>query len=339
MVYKLGILDQSPIFPGSSAEEALHSTIHLAQRAEAWGYERFWVSEHHQTPELAGSSPEILISYLLAETNIIKVGSGGVMLQHYSPYKVAENFHVLSALSKGRVELGIGKAPGGLSLSTKALRYGGATEEVDFADKLTTLQSLVNDSLSEDHPLYGAEAMPKPVNKVPVFQLGASEGSAKQAAELGMDYVFARFINGNDDVLAEAVKTYKDIHPKGTFIIGLAALAAEDQEEAENIAADYKIYKIIFESGRSISVQSHEQIAELREQTDEPFDVKEQEVEMVAGTPHLIKKELDKFFDQYGIDEFIIHTPVQQKAQRLKSFELIGKLTNNAANEKEEKKV
>lgn len=126
MGYKLGILDQSPIFSEETTEEALEATVQLAQKAEEWGYNRFWVSEHHQSLDLAGSSPEVLIPYLLAKTSSIKIGSGGVMLQHYSPYKVAENFKVLSALAPERVELGVGKAPGGFSLSTNALQYGGA---------------------------------------------------------------------------------------------------------------------------------------------------------------------------------------------------------------------
>lgn len=124
MRYKLGILDQSPVFPGKSANDALQQTVQLAQKAEAWGYSRFWVSEHHHMEEIAGSSPEVLISHLLAKSNRIHIGSGGVMLRHYSPYKVAENFNLLANLAKGRVDLGVGKAPGGLPLSTRALQYG-----------------------------------------------------------------------------------------------------------------------------------------------------------------------------------------------------------------------
>lgn len=135
MSYQLGLLDQSPILEGSSAVDALQQTVRLAQKAEEWGYSRFWVSEHHHSEQVAGSSPEVLMSYLLARTKSIRIGSGGVMLQHYSPFKVAENFHVLSTLAPGRVDLGIGKAPGGLPLSTKALQFGTVNDGQDFEER------------------------------------------------------------------------------------------------------------------------------------------------------------------------------------------------------------
>src|SRR5690625_2538704 len=183
LTYKIGILDQSPIFPGQTAGEALKSTMELAQKAEEWGYERFWVSEHHQTLDLAGTSPEVLVSHLLAKTTSIKVGSGGVMLQHYSPFKVVEDFQLLSLLSPGGVELGIGTAAGGFSLATQALRYGGAVSDVKFDHRVRTLHHFIRDTLPEHRALYGAQALPKPDERVPVLLLGASANSAKLAAE------------------------------------------------------------------------------------------------------------------------------------------------------------
>ena len=123
-VLKLSILDQSPLYPGETPADALQHTIELAARGEEWGYHRFWVTEHHGSNRVMGSSPEVLVSHLLAKTSRIRVGSGGVMLQHYSPYKVAENFNVLASLAAGRVDLGIGGGPGGLPLSTRALKNG-----------------------------------------------------------------------------------------------------------------------------------------------------------------------------------------------------------------------
>ncbi|WP_068673565.1 LLM class flavin-dependent oxidoreductase [Oceanobacillus sp. Castelsardo] len=327
MDYKLGILDQSPIFPGKSAVDALQSSINLAQHAEKWGYHRFWVSEHHQSDDVAGVSPEVLISHLLAKTSSIKLGSGGVMLQHYSPYKVVENFHLLATLEPGRVELGLGKAPGGFSLSTKALRYGATGSDIDFDERLLTLQKLVHNSLDETHPLFGVKALPRPKEVLPTFLLGASTNSAKLAAELGMNFVFARFLNGSDSILDEAVKVYRDIHPKGKFIVSVATFAAASQDEAEEEARNYKIFKITLSSGRSVSVQSPEQVEEFRKQTDEPFEVTEREVEMIAGTPTFVKEELDWLADAYQIDEFILHTPILNEEKRLKSFELLGHLS------------
>lgn len=328
MAYKLGILDQSPIFPGQKAKDALKSTVELAQKAENWGYERFWVSEHHQTLDLAGASPEILVSHLLSQTASIKVGSGGVMLQHYSPYKVVEDFQLLSLLGPGRVELGIGKAPGGFSLATQALRYGGAGSEINFDDRFATLQHFLRDTLPEEHELYGAKALPKSEDKVPVFLLGASPNSAKLAANQRAHFVYAYFLNSNHELLEKTVKTYREIYPEGKFIIALASFAAETQDLAEQEAQDYRIYKISTESGRSTSVSTLEQVNKFRKQTDEIVTaVSEQEVEMVAGSPQFIKSELDQLSSTFQINEFIIHTPILDKEKRLKSFELLSQLT------------
>lgn len=327
MGYKLGILDQSPVFSEETAEEALQATVQLAQKAEEWGYNRFWVSEHHQSLDLAGSSPEVLISYLLAKTSSIKIGSGGVMLQHYSPYKVAENFKVLSSLASGRVELGVGKAPGGFSLSTNALQYGGAGSDITFNERFKTLQQFISDQLPERHSLFGAKALPEPKKNPPVYLLGASKNSARLAAEQRANFVFARFLNGNDDVLQEAVSEYRSIYPQGEFALAIAAFAAKTQAEAEKEADDYKIYKLQLESGRSISVQSLEQIELFQSQTDESFEVKEQEVELLAGSTDSIKKELDRLADTFPINSFILHTPIQDRKKRFESFELLGQLT------------
>ena len=122
MSYRISILDKSPLAAGETAAQALARTLALAQQAEAWGYHRFWIAEHHNTEQLASPSPELAIAWILGQTRRIRVGSGGVMLQHYSPYKVAENFNMLASLAPGRVDLGVGKAPGGLPLSTRALQ-------------------------------------------------------------------------------------------------------------------------------------------------------------------------------------------------------------------------
>src|SRR5699024_3826526 len=175
-------------------------------------------------------------------------------------YKVVEDFQLLSLLSPGRVELGIGTAPGGLSLSTQALSYGGADSEIDFAERFRALHHFVQDTLPEDHELYGAKALPKPVRKVPVFLLGASSNSTKLPAEQRANFVYAHFLNSNNDFLSEAVETYREIYPAGKFIVAIASFAAETQGLAEQEARNYKIYKIFTESGSSIAVQTLEQV-------------------------------------------------------------------------------
>lgn len=325
MTYKLGVLDQSPIYPGQTGEDALQSSVRLAKKTEEWGYHRFWVAEHHQTGDVAGTSPEILISYLLAQTSSIKIGAGGVMLQHYSPYKVAENFHVLASLAPNRVELGIGKAPGGFSISTEALRYGGPGDEISFDERFTTLQHLIHDTLPSDHLLHGAQPLPKPKETVPTFLLGASPESAEFAAKTGANFVFARFLNGDDDLLRESIHAYRSYHSDGKFIIAVAAIAASSQLEAETLAESYKIFRVLFESGKTVSVKSEAQLEVLREQTDEPFEFKEQKVDVIAGSAEHVKEELDQLASVYHIDEFILQTPVDDEEKRLESYKLLGK--------------
>ena len=166
------------------------------------------------------------------------------MLQHYSPYKVAENFHVLSTLAPGRVDLGVGKAPGGFPLSTKALQFGTANDGKSFEERLTFLQNVVEDSVDHRHPLAGIQALPKPPEKPEIFLLGASSDSAQLAANLEIGFVFAGFLNSDDTVLKEAAHVYRSKFSKGRFIVSLAVVAAPSQQEAKELASDHKLFKV-----------------------------------------------------------------------------------------------
>lgn len=325
MSYSLGILDQSPIIENATNEQTLQKTVALAQKAEQLGYSRFWVSEHHNTDTLAGSSPEVLVSYLLAKTKSINIGSGGVMLQHYSPYKVAENFHVLASLEPGRVDLGIGKAPGGLPLSTKALQYGTLNnDENDFEERLTFLQQLIEQTVLAEHELYGVQATPIPKVKPALFLLGASPQSATLAGTLGIAFVFARFINSDNDVLAQAATAYRTHHPNGHFAVSIAALAAPTKEEAIALIGDQKITKVHLASGKSLTLQSVELAEKFGQESGESFTVKQYDADILCGTPDDIKMILDDYHVRYRIDEFILHTPVLKEFERERSFELLS---------------
>ncbi|WP_049105841.1 MsnO8 family LLM class oxidoreductase, partial [Burkholderia cenocepacia] len=186
MSYSLSLLDKSPIADGANAADALRFTTTLAQRAEQLGYARFWVAEHHGTPGFASSAPEIVVAHLLAHTSRIRIGSGGVMLQHYSPFKVAETFKLLAALAPGRVDLGIGKAPGGLPLTTRALQwFHDKARKPDFAGQLAALDAFLGWGVAEDHPLAGAVAMPVPPQLPERVLLGGSPDSGALAARNG----------------------------------------------------------------------------------------------------------------------------------------------------------
>lgn len=324
MSYSLGILDQSPIIEDATNEQTLQKTVALAQKAEQLGYSRFWVSEHHNTDTLAGSSPEVLVSYLLAKTKSINIGSGGVMLQHYSPYKVAENFHVLASLEPGRVDLGIGKAPGGLPLSTKALQYGTLNKGEDFEERLTFLQQLIEQTVPVEHELFGVQATPIPKVKPALFLLGASPQSAALAGTLGIAFVFARFINSDNDVLAQVATAYRKHHPNGHFAVSIAAIAAPTKEEAKELIGDQKITKVHLASGKSLTLQSVELAEKFGQESGESFTVKQYDADILYGTPDDIKTILDDYHVRYQIDEFILHTPVLKEFERERSFELLS---------------
>ena len=324
MTYKLGILDQSPVFPGNTATQALQQTIRLAQKAEEWGYNRFWVSEHHDTEELAGSSPEILISHLLARTNSIRIGSGGVMLQHYSPYKVAENFNLLSSLAPGRVDLGIGKAPGGFPLSTKALQFGSSNSGLDFEERIGLLNKFLEDSLEIEHPLAGVKATPIPQEKTENYLLGASPASAKLAADIGWNFVFALFINSDLSVLEEAARVYHKESGGGRLIVAASVVAAPSQEEADQLAGEQKIFKVHLESGRSVTVVTAEQAEAFGKQAGESYEVTEHASNTITGTSSFIHEKLEQLHHAYKVDEFIFHIPIEKEAERSRAFQLLS---------------
>lgn len=316
-MYKISILDQSPVINGESNAAALQRTVTLAKLAEELGYARFWVSEHHNSEEVAGSSPEVLISFILANTKTIRVGSGGVMLSHYSPYKVAENFNVLANLAPGRVDLGVGKAPGGLPVATKALQYNGLVNQNDFNERLALLKQYVETS--------GGELIPSPLaeERPEVIVLGGSIDSAKTAAELGFTYVFAQFINGSEDVLLAAAKVYKEIAPQGTFGVGIAAIAADEEQEAKRLAEGNVLYKVHLQSGRTLSLTNFEAADQYGRQSGEAYEVVRTLVPMVSGTAQQVQAVFDRYHAQ-GVDEFIIHNPITDEAARIKSIELLS---------------
>ena len=185
-----------PISDGSTATQAFSHTVTLAQEVEKLGYTRFWVSEHHNSVSLAGSSPEILISHIAAKTERMRVGSGGVMLPHYSPYKVAENFRVLEALYPNRIDLGVGRAPGGMPIATRALQEGKMVSIDQYPEQIADVAMYLHDQVPENHHYANLKATPVIPTSPDMWLLGSSGESAKIAAQQGASFAFAQFING-----------------------------------------------------------------------------------------------------------------------------------------------
>ncbi|RJT47076.1 MsnO8 family LLM class oxidoreductase [Rahnella woolbedingensis] len=325
MNYRLSLLDQSPINEGQTAAQALEATLNFAQKAEALGYHRLWVSEHHDTDRLAGSSPEVLIAWLLARTSRLRIGSGGVMLQHYSPYKVAENFHLLASLAPDRVDIGIGKAPGGLPLSTKALR--GYTQADAVPGFPAQLQQLTHYLTHLDDHLAGneARALPRPPASPERFLLGASPESARLAASLGWNFVFAGFINTSEQVMTESVLAYHEYSAgQGQALVSLAALAGETREQAQALVAEQHNYRVTV-SDRHVTVGTREQAEAFVKQAGAThYQIEQQKLSVLHGTPGDIHQQLRDIQRRLCVNEFVIHTPLTDAAVRLKSIELLA---------------
>jgi luciferase family oxidoreductase group 1 len=327
MGIKLSILDQTPIFPGETAAEAFQHTVQLIQKAEELGYHRFWLSEHHDSDLVAGSSPEVLISHLLAKTERIRIGSGGIMLQHYSPYKVAENFNVLASLAPGRVDLGIGRAPGGLPRSTQALQRG-VSDAPTLAEKIIELEKFIHNRLEDDHPLAGLRANPIPEQPADIYVLGTSVGSAEIAAYLGLPYVFSQFINSDETVALQAFEVYRSRFngesgrtPQPIF--ALAAVVTDTDEEAQGLVGEHKLVKIQLESGRTVTVGSIEHAEEFGRQSNERYTIEIKEPEITKGSQETVRQKLLELQRKFGVDEFIVTTNIKDFAKRIRSFELL----------------
>ena len=321
MSWRISILDKSPVAENETAADALARTLSLAQQAETLGYHRFWIAEHHNTPQLASPSPELLIAWILGQTKRIRVGSGGVMLQHYSPYKVAENFNLLAAIAPGRVDLGVGKAPGGLPLSTRALQLGlSQHEKGDFATQLAQLNGWINPTSQEE----AVRATPLPQVAAAGFLLGASAESARLAASLDWDFVFAAHLNGDPELLREVIGTWR-AHSAREVIVAVQAIVAPTQAQADQLAKSVEVWGVELANGQRVTVASEEQAyAFARQAGSEPLRIARRAQSLLAGTAESVLAQLEALHQQWGIDEFIIDTPVAEGTARVQSLRLLA---------------
>lgn len=324
MSYRLSILDKSPVGEAETAAIALARTLHLAQLAEEWGYHRFWIAEHHNTPQLASPSPELVIAWILGQTQRIRVGSGGVMLQHYSPYKVAENFNLLASLAPGRVDLGVGKAPGGLPLSTQALQQGiNQTEKGTFAEQLSQLNGWL--SLTGKETAQTVFPTPLPPTPPEGFVLGASVQSAQLAADSDWNFIFAAHLNA-DKALLRDVLTYWQNNSSRPTIVAVQVIVANSAGIAAQLAENVQIWGVELEDGQRVTVASEEQALAFAAQAGSaPRKIARREQALLHGTAQEVVEKLTDLHTHYGIDEFIIDTPVAEGHARLTSLRLLAK--------------
>lgn len=332
---RLGVLDQSPVAEGSTGAQALRNSIDLARHVERLGYGRYWVAEHHGGPLLAGASPEALIGPIASATTTLRVGSGGVMLPHYSPLKVAESFSVLSALFPGRIDLGIGRAAGTDPTTTYALqrnRQAGAPD--DFPQQLAELIAYLRDEMPDDHPFRRLTALPGMPEAPELWLLGSSAQSAVWAAELGVPYAFADFINPEGAAHAAHYREHyvpSVEHPEPRVIAAVSAICADTADQAEMLATSVTMAMRLLRRGHLIPVPPVETavafIAEedaRRRARDDPARPRRRSRRMVVGTPADVRAGLEGVAADYGAREILVVTITHDHGARRRSYELIA---------------
>ncbi|GGE56953.1 hypothetical protein GCM10011391_39790 [Pullulanibacillus camelliae] len=330
---RLSILDQSPIPNGKSAIEALKDTTRLAIEAERLGYTRFWVSEHHFSPSLAGSSPEVLISHLASKTQSIRVGSGGVMLPHYSAYKVAENFKVLEALNPNRIDLGLGRAPGGMPLATQALQEGYFTTGDPYPQQIDDLKTYLYNLTGDAFRFPGLLATPI-IETVPkMWLLGSSGGSARIAAQQGTGYAFAHFINGNggEDIMRWYQERFQPsvINDNPQSMVAIFAFVADSEEKAEDLARTLDISLLLLENGKATDRYPSTDEAKRYPLTDYDYHrIAENRKRMIVGTPEQVKTKILEMSHDYRTEEFMIVTITHNFEDKLHSYRLLAEAFN-----------
>ncbi|OED17141.1 MsnO8 family LLM class oxidoreductase [Burkholderia sp. A2] len=328
--FRLSVLDKSPIAPGETAADALARSVSLARFADAAGYHRYWLAEHHNTAALACPSPEILIAHVLAQTRRIRVGSGGVMLQHYSPYKIAENFNLLASLAPGRVDLGIGKAPGGLPLSTRALQAGyDPARRASFADLADELNRYLNgEDATADAAGQGAatlHATPHPPVPAQPFLLGASAESAMLAARLGWAFVYASHLNASATDLERTFDAYREASDGRTPLLAVSAIVADSRDAAARLASGHQGFRVQVGDTPAVNVGNLEQAhAYIRQAGGGPHRIDPRETRIVHGTRDDVLRELDTLHRRYGIAEFVVDTPLADAVPRIASLRLLA---------------
>jgi luciferase family oxidoreductase group 1 len=321
----LGVLDQSPIAEGTTPAQALHNSLDLAELTDRLGYHRYWVAEHHATPALACAAPEILIGAIAPRTRRIRVGSGGVMLPHYSPLKVAETFSSLSGLHPERIDLGLGRAPGTDPMTMLALqRDRRHAPGDDFIEQLVELLGLLEGRLPPNHPFARhASTLPGLPERPEPWLLGSSPQSALWAAELGLPYSFADFINPQGAAIAADYRgRFVDSERLAAPLVsvGVIAICADTDEEAEQLAASSRMMLSLLRQGRLIQIPPVEKALSYLE-TRSPG---KSDRRAVIGSPETVRAGLEAVAAEYGADELLVLTITHDHAARRRSYELIA---------------
>jgi luciferase family oxidoreductase group 1 len=326
---KLSVLDQSTAAQGASQHIAIRETLDLARHCEALGYHRYWVSEHHNSDSIVGTAPEVLMAAIAATTSRIRVGSAGVMLPHYSALKVAEQFRVLEGIAPGRIDLGVGRAPGSDRLTAYALNpHANAADE--FPRQVHELRAWVSgEPLDDDHPFGAIKAHPTGPTSPELWILGSSDYGAQLAAHFGLPYAYAYFFTegrGTEEALSLYRRNYRPSarHPQAQATICVWALAADTDAEARRLLQTREFWRVGFEQGIRKPLVTPEFAAAYPYTEAERATIEALRRKALVGTGEAVAARLRDLAGRLALDELVVVTWTHDPAARRRSYELLA---------------
>lgn len=327
MTLPLSVLDLSPVAEGSGSAQAVNNTLDLARHTDAEGYARHWLAEHHNTPGMACPSPEVLIGHVAAQTRCIRVGAGGVMLPNHSPLRIAEVFRLLEALHPGRIDLGLGRAPGTDGVTAFALRRGAPGAE-DFPSQLAELLAFAEGGFPDDHPFSRVVAEPHDVPLPPVWILGSSDFGAQVAAAMGVGFAFARHLNprGAADAIARYRSGFRPSPsvPEPRVILATSAVCAGSPEEAEFLAGSLGLGVIRMRQGRPGRLPDPVAARDHDYTPDEADQLRRYMRAQVLGTAPQVAARLAEIADETAADEVMVMTSLHSHEARVASYRALA---------------
>lgn len=323
---RLSLLDQSIVHDKQTARQALQETVATAKLAEQLGYHRFWVSEHHNSSFIAGTAPEVLMVKLADETEHIRIGSGGIMLPNHSAFKVAENFRTLEALFPGRIDLGMGRAPGGDRITASILNPSNTFSEESYLKQLEHLQHFFNDTAGTQHgPIIAA---PQAQTIPQQWILSSSGGSSQIAANFGMGLAVARFINGfaSPEIVETYLKNFKptSLQPTPQVLLAIGVLCAETEAVARDMRKFIDFVHIQFEKGNFQHFGDYDSIRKYQFSPGELERLNANKGRVISGTPDQVKEELLSLASAFGVDEIMVTVMSDMTEARRNSFRLLA---------------
>jgi luciferase family oxidoreductase group 1 len=326
----VSILDLAPIVTGSTAAESFRHTLDLAQHAEKWGYNRYWVAEHHNMPGIASSATSVVIGYIAAGTEKIRLGSGGIMLPNHAPLVIAEQFGTLESMYPGRIDLGLGRAPGSDQLAARALRRGLGSNGEDFPELLSELRSYLTGTGT-----LGVRAVPGQGMDIPIWLLGSSGFSAQLAGQLGLPFAFASHFA--PDYLLPALELYRsNFRPSAALdkpyaMVGLGIIAADTDEEARRLSTSQQQQFLNLIRGRSGQLNPPIDSMDTLWDDREKSIVERQLGYAAIGSKESVRNRLQAILEETQADELIAASQIYDHQARLRSFEIVGEIMNEAA--------